>query len=382
MQSEFFTFSQNLKTLLKKDSAQRAENTAPNRQQTERIKNDIADFFDLIQQKIHVIESPALKEKKIRQVQKLTTDLSDRLYRRRVSKQILLKLFTRLQSLREKHPAEFNHNYPVPKYIFIITQMKRKKQVEEIVRHLNSLKLDLYLIETLTDYFEFRDHPTRVSSPSWKNLDYHDLLSKKILKVLKNSTVENLDRGLLRFFIRYNFNLNCINDYYICKIDSCLDERKKKEKALFNQLINILQTKPLKNIAYNENFKSIHRDLNDHIKIKLNELEGNGSAVHSLYFPQYNKNTKVMMLFEELQMDIGYRNTPLLWKNFYQYMSEYTRGMGSVKLSPKSYENGWNEKDIKTYDEVDRMLKEMTIKNEEKKAFYLEKLGRSSKNTK
>lgn len=346
MKSEFFTFSQDLESNL-------------HDKPTRMIINDISEFFDRVQQKIYDTECLVMKKRKVREIQKHITGLTDKLGKRQANWRILLKICKRLYSLKEYHPEQFYYDYPVPVYVFNATKRRRKKQVAEIVKCLDSSAIDPDLKKIIIDLLKFQFEAFRVSPPSWTYLDYHSLLMNKIVPILKNNTAETLDWALARFLHRYNFNTRSINDYYIYKIDTCFNTNDPNDKISQKKWYHLLQNKPFKKIALDPDLKSLSYDLSYYLKIKLDGLEDKGASILSLYYPQYTCSTETRMLMEKLQVEVGYLVAPSCLKKHYHFLSENTRGIKGNKLTPKSYQNGYQKTHPNTYETVNKLLTEM-----------------------
>jgi len=363
MKSEFSTFCKNLESKLGADSIKM-------------IINDTADFFDQMQQKIYGIDCPKLKKRKVREIQKLVTDFVDRLSKRSVDRDIITKVCKRLQLLKESHPELFNQTHPIPVPFFETAKSERKMQVAEIIECLETAVLDPVLKKILIDYLTFQHQPFRISPPSWRHLDYHDLLTCKLLPILKDKSEESPDWAIASFFHRYNFNTHAINDYCLRKIDACFSTNKPIDEISLKHWYHLLQNKPLEKLAYNPGFRSLSKDLKSYLEIKLDSLEDKGASIKSIYYPQYTYSTEVRILIEKLQAEAGYLVTPACWNKHYIFLREHTRGIRGHKVASKTYQNGSGKTSIKTYETVHTLLSEMLTINKNNMALAIKKLNK------
>lgn len=357
MQSEFLRFSNDLDNTLSNDL------------------NLVAALFESTQQKIHGLECLRTKRIKIQQFQHLVTDLIDKHHRSGTNNRVLSDMSLRLQALRDRHPRYFNNHYPAPLFTFNQFKNTRKALLEEIRQYLQKIELDKHLREILSDYFSFRLWQSHNHAPTWNELDYYHTISSRIIFLFKNLNTDDLELSLIQFFVRYNFNINSINDYYTFKINYYLKD-KKNGKALMQRLADILQVKPLKNMAYDHSFKSLHEDLNDLLETTQERMN---IGTYPLNFPRYNKNTEIRMLFRRLMANSGYCEPPKALDNFYEYLSKYTRGIKGNLVTAKSFENGTRITTLDTYNEVEDILKEMLNQNELERQFTEKKMMRLTK---
>lgn len=170
--------------------------------------------------------------------------------------------------------------------------LELESQHKTILTKMKKHKIDAELIRNFEKFFTLEEERTHDEGPTVAMMNYLKTLSNQLFSLFTRKKTTNIEESLFRLLIRFNFNKECIYEYYKGKIEEEVAESPSTARDLLRLWeINSNNSCVRSDMSYNPLCFSLSYDMNAEVDRHFALLDYKGKLIYPIMF---NENIAVV----------------------------------------------------------------------------------------